>query len=276
MHLDPKIQTGLIAIIINVVFLFVIFKLINIVDKKIIEKIKRQETNSPLLRFVPIIMKIIKVLLVFIAITGVLQTQGYSISSIIAGFGIGGLAVGMAAKDTLANIFGSISILSDHVYRIGDYVKIDGVEGYVEDVSIRSTKIRDLDNFLTTVPNNMAANAIVINVSKAYKRLLKVTFGVTYSTSTDSIHKAQEILKEIATNHKEILKNFTIAIHDLGESSINIRFMGYINTGSYFKFLRVRGEFLDEAISKFRAANIDFAFPSRSIYIESDNSKVEN
>ena len=276
MHLDPKIQTGLIAIIINVVFLFVIFKLINIVDKKIIEKIKGQETNSPLLRFVPIIMKIIKVLLVFIAITGVLQTQGYSISSIIAGFGIGGLAVGMAAKDTLANVFGSISILSDHVYRIGDYVKIDGVEGYVEDVSIRSTKIRDLDNFLTTVPNNMAANAIVINVSKAYKRLLKVTFGVTYSSSTDSIHKAQEILKEIATNHKEILKNFTIAIHDLGESSINIRFMGYINTGSYFKFLRVRGEFLDEAISKFRAANIDFAFPSRSIYIESDNSKVEN
>ena len=276
MHLDPKIQTGLIAIIINVVFLFVIFKLINIVDKKIIEKIKRQETNSPLLRFVPIIMKIIKVLLVFIAITGVLQAQGYSISSIIAGFGIGGLAVGMAAKDTLANVFGSISILSDHVYRIGDYVKIDGVEGYVEDVSIRSTKIRDLDHFLTTVPNNMAANAIVINVSKAYKRLLKVTFGVTYSTSTDSIHKAQEILKEIATNHKEILKNFTIAIHDLGESSINIRFMGYINTGSYFKFLRVRGEFLDEAISKFRAANIDFAFPSRSIYIESDNSKVEN
>ena len=276
MHLDPKIQTGIIAIIINVVFLFVIFKLINIVDKKIIEKIKGQETNSPLLRFVPIIMKIIKVLLVFIAITGVLQTQGYSISSIIAGFGIGGLAVGMAAKDTLANVFGSISILSDHVYRIGDYVKIDGVEGYVEDVSIRSTKIRDLDNFLTTVPNNMAANAIVINVSKAYKRLLKVTFGVTYSTSTDSIHKAQEILKEIATNHKEILKNFTIAIHDLGESSINIRFMGYINTGSYFKFLRVRGEFLDEAISKFRAANIDFAFPSRSIYIESDNSKVEN
>lgn len=276
MHLDPKIQTGLIAIIINVVFLFVIFKLINILDKKIIEKIKGQETNSPLLRFVPIIMKIIKVLLVFIAITGVLQTQGYSISSIIAGFGIGGLAVGMAAKDTLANVFGSISILSDHVYRIGDYVKIDGVEGYVEDVSIRSTKIRDLDNFLTTVPNNMVANAIVINVSKAYKRLLKVTFGVTYSTSSDSIHKAQEILKEIATNHKEILKNFTIAIHDLGESSINIRFMGYINTGSYFKFLRVRGEFLDEAISKFRAANIDFAFPSRSIYIESDNSKIEN
>lgn len=276
MHIDPKIQTGILAIIINVIFLAAIFKVINIVDKKIIDKIKRQESNSPLLRFIPIIMKIIKVLLIFIAITGVLQTQGYSISSIIAGFGIGGLAVGMAAKDTLANIFGSISILSDHVYRIGDYVKVNGVEGYVEDVTIRSTKIRDLDNFLTTVPNNLVANAVVINVSKAYKRLLKINFGVTYSTDDDSINKAQEILKGIATNHKDILKDFTIAVHDLGDSSINIRFMGYIKTGSYFKFLKVRGEFLQQAIAGFRAANIDFAFPSRSIYIESDNSKIEN
>lgn len=276
MHIDPKIQTGILAIIINVIFLAAIFKVINIVDKKIIDKIKGQESNSPLLRFIPIIMKIIKVLLIFIAITGVLQTQGYSISSIIAGFGIGGLAVGMAAKDTLANIFGSISILSDHVYRIGDYVKVNGVEGYVEDVTIRSTKIRDLDNFLTTVPNNLVANAVVINVSKAYKRLLKINFGVTYSTDNDSINKAQEILKGIATNHKDILKDFTIAIHDLGDSSINIRFMGYIKTGSYFKFLKVRGEFLQQAIAGFRAANIDFAFPSRSIYIESDNSKIEN
>lgn len=271
-----KLQTNIIAIVINVIILIALFKLINVVDKKIIDKIKSQESNSPLLRFIPVIMKLLKVILVFLAITGILQTQGYSISSIIAGFGIGGLAVGMAAKDTLANIFGSISILSDHVYRIGDYVKVNGVEGYVEDVTIRSTKIRDLDNFLTTVPNNVVANAVVINVSKAYKRLLKVTFGVTYSTDNDSIKRAQEILKEVATNHKDILKNFTIAIHDMGESSINIRFMGYINTGSYFKFLRVRGEFLEQVIAGFRAENIDFAFPSRSIYIESDNSKIED
>ncbi len=276
MTLDPKLQNGLIAVGINIIALYVLFKVIDIVDRKIIDKIKSQESNSPLLRFIPIIMKIIKVVLVFIAITGILQTQGYSMSSIIAGFGIGGLAVGMAAKDTLADIFGSLSILSDKVYRIGDYVKVNGIEGYVEDISIRSTKIRDLDNFLNTIPNNVAANAIVTNVSQARKRLLKITFGVTYSTSDDSIEKAKQLLNEIGQNHKDIHNDFTIAIHDLGESSINIRFMGYVKTGSYFKFLKVRGEFIAEVVKAFRANGIDFAFPSRSIYIESDNTKIEN
>lgn len=276
MTLDPKLQAGLLAVVINAVALFVIFKIIDIVNRKIIEKIRNQESNSPLLRFIPIIMKVVKFVLVFIAITGILQTQGYSMSSIIAGFGIGGLAVGMAAKDTLADIFGSLSILSDKVYRIGDYVKVNGIEGYVEDISIFSTKIRDLDNFLITVPNNMAANAVVTNVSRATKRLLKITFGVTYSTSDEKIEQAKQILNDIGKNHKDIHNDFTIAIHDLGDSSINIRFMGYVKTGSYFKFLKVRGEFIELVVKAFRENNIDFAFPSRSIYIESDNSKIEN
>lgn len=271
-----NLQKGLIAVGINIVILAVCFKIIDIIDAKVINKIKTQESNSPLLRFVPILMRLLKVVLAFIAITGVLQSQGYSVSSILAGFGIGGLAVGMAAKDTLANIFGSISILSDRVYKIGDYVKIDGIEGYVEDVNIRSTKIRDLDNFLITVPNNIAANALITNVSNAKKRFLNLTFGVTYSTDNEKLKQAQQILRETAINHKEINNEFTIAIHDLGDSSINIRFRGYVKSGSYDKFLRVRGEFYQTVIERFREADIDFAFPSRSIYIESDNTKIEN
>lgn len=271
-----KLQAGLIATGINIVAILILFKIIDAINKKVMEKIKNQESDSPLLRFIPILMKFLKVIIVFIAITGIFQSQGYSMSSILAGFGIGGLAVGMAAKDTIANVFGSLTILSDHVYRIGDYVKINGIEGYVEEVSIRSTKIRDLDNFLINLPNNIVANSIVTNVSMAKKRLLKITFGVTYSTNNEMIQKAKDILKEIATEHKEIFNDFTIAVHDMGESSINIRFMGYIKSGSYYKFLRVRGEFLQLAIAAYRAAGIDFAFPSRSIYIESDATKIEN
>jgi len=271
-----KFQAGCIAVAINIVIIAICFKLIDVVNNKALEKIKSQESNSPLLRFVPILMKILKVLVVFIAITGILQSQGYSMSSIIAGFGIGGLAVGMAAKETIADVFGSISILTDHVYKIGDYVKINGVEGYVEDINIRSTKIRDLDNFLISVPNNVAANALITNVSKAKKRLLKETFGVVYSTNNELLQRAQDILREIATEHKEIHNDFTVAIHDMGESSINIRFMGYVKSGSYFKFLKVRGDFLQKVIAAYRAEGIDFAFPSRSLYIESGLEKIEN
>lgn len=272
----PIWKKGLIAIGVNLVLLAILFKVLDVADKKIRTKIQNSETNSPLLRFMPIITKLLKAVLIFIALTGFLQSQGYSVSSILAGFGIGGIAVGMAAKDALSNIFGSIEILSDHVYKVGDYVKVNDIEGYVEDINIRSTKIRDLDHFLISVPNNIAANAIVTNVSRAKKRFINITFGVTYSTDNDNLKKAQEILKETATEHKELHNEFTVAIHDLGESSINIRFRGYVKTGSYDKFLKVRGEFIEEVVRKYRDAGIDFAFPSQSVYIESDNSKIEN
>ena len=141
---------------------------------------------------------------------------------------------------------------------------------------MRSTKIRDLDNYLISIPNNLAANAIITNVSNAKKRFINVTFGLTYDTSDENLKKAQEILKETAIEHKDIHNEFTVAIHDLGDSTINIRFRGYVKGGSYDKFLKVRGEFLGQIIEKYRQADIDFAFPTRSVYIENGNSKIEN
>ena len=269
-------QKGLIAVGINLILIIVLFKIIDVVDEKIRKKIATDESTSPLLRFMPVIMKLLKGLVIFISVTGFLQSQGYSVSSILAGFGIGGIAVGMAAKEAIANIFGSIELLSDHVYKVGDYVKLNGIEGYVEDISVRSTKIRDLDNYLVNIPNNIAANAVITNVSRAKKRFLNITFGVTYSTSNEKLKIAQEILKEVATHHKDINNEFTIAVHDLGDSSINIRFRGYVKGGSYDKFLKVRGEFLEQVIQNYRAQNIDFAFPSRSIYVESGKLSSEN
>lgn len=266
----------ILILILNVIFIVVLFKIIDFVDKKIKDRIKLTESNSPLLRFMPVVMKLIKATLAFMALTGFLQSQGYSVSSILAGFGIGGIAVGMAAKDALANFFGSFEILSDHVYKIGDYVKVNGIEGWVEDITIRSTKIRDLDNFLINVPNNVAANSVITNVSRAKKRFLNITFGVLYSTDNEKLKLAQQILREVAMEHKEINNEFTIAIHTLADSSINIRFRGYVKSGSYEKFLKVRGEFYEIVIAKFREAGIGFAFPSRSIYIESDNTRVED
>ncbi len=272
----PNWEKGLIALGVNLVLIVVLFKVIDVVDARIKRKIQSEETDSPLLRFMPIIIKLLKAFVLFIALTGLLQSQGYSVSSIIAGFGIGGLAVGMAAKDAISNIFGSIEILSDHVYKVGDYVKVNGIEGYVEDINIRSTKIRDLDNYLISIPNNIAANAVITNVSRAHKRFINIVFGVTYSTDNEKIKCAQEILKEIAANHDEIHNDFNVAVYELADSSINIRFRGYVKSGSYDKFLRVRGDFYEKVVERFRAENIDFAFPSRSLYIERDNSKVEN
>lgn len=268
----PNWEKLLITTGINIILIIVLFKIIDVIDKKLRVKIQNEEINSPLLRFLPIITKLIKAVILFIAITGLMQSQGYSISSILAGFGIGGIAVSMAAKDALANIFGSLEILSDHAYKIGDYIKIDNIEGTVEDINIRSTKIRNLDNYLINIPNSLAAKAIIINVSEAKKRFINETFGITYSTSCEQITKAQEILENIAKENNNIHNDYTVAVHDLGESSINIKFRGYVKGGTYDKFLKVRGEFIEKVVKEYRTAGIDFAFPSQSIYIENNEN----
>lgn len=269
-------QKLLIEVGLNLIIIYAIFKILDFVDNKIKTKIQTTDSYSPILRFMPIIMKLLKGLVFFFAITSFLQSQGYSVSSIIAGFGIGGIAISMAAKDALANIFGSIEVISDHVYKVGDYIKVEGIEGTVEDINIRSTKIRDLDNFLINIPNSVTAKAVVTNISNAKKRFINETFGITYSTSDENIQKAIDILKEIADKHKDIHPDCKAYVSNLGDSSVNIKFRGYVKHGAFDKFTLVRGEFLQEVVKNFREAGIDFAFPSQSIYVESETAKIEN
>ena len=269
-------QKLLIEVSINLIIIYLIFKVLDFADRKIKEKLQNGEVNTPILKFIPIIMKLLKGLIIFFAVTSFLQSQGYSVSSIIAGFGIGGIAISMAAQGALANIFGSIEVISDKVYKVGDYIKVSGIEGTVEEINVRSTKIRDLDNFLINIPNSVTAKSVVTNVSNAKKRFINEVFGVTYSTSDDKIQEAINILKEIAEEHKDLHKDCKVYVDTLASSSINIKFRGYVKHGAFDKFTLVRGEFIQEVVKRFRQAGIDFAFPSQSIYIESDNTKIEN
>ena len=261
---------------INLIVIYVIFKILDFINNKIKNKLEKNDTHTAMLRFLPIIVKLLKALIIFFAVTSFLQSQGYSVSSIIAGFGIGGIAISMAAQGALANIFGSVEVISDKVYKVGDYIKVSGIEGTVEEINIRSTKIRDLDNFLINIPNSVTAKSVVTNVSNANKRFINEVFGVTYSTSDEKIQEAIDILKEIAEEHKDLHKDCKVYVDTLASSSINIKFRGYVKHGAFDKFTLVRGEFIQEVVKRFRQAGIDFAFPSQSIYIESDNTKIEN
>ena len=256
----------ILGIIINLVIIYVLFKTTDMLMNKLKNKFG-SNSNLPVNHIIPILAKVIKFLIAFVIIASFLQSQGYSLTSLIAGFGITGLAVGFAAQQTIASMFGTVSILSDKVYKLGDYVKVNGVEGTVESISIRSTKIRTLDNFLITVPNDTCANSIVENISAAGKRKLDISFGVTYDTPDEKIKEAMDIIKEVITARSDIHKDFHIFIDKLDSSSINLRFFGYVKTKSYFNFAVIRGSIYQEIIKKFRASGIDFAFPSQTIYM---------
>lgn len=153
--------------IINLLLIAVLFKAVDMMGEKLKNHIINKDGSSQLTQFVPILDKILKFLIVFFIVASFLQSHGYSVSSLITGFGITGLAVGFAANATISNIFGTLAIFSDKAYKIGDYIIANGVEGTVEDVNIRSTKIRTLDNFLYIVPNSSVATGNICNISRA-------------------------------------------------------------------------------------------------------------
>lgn len=162
----------IIEFILVLAVVFALFKIIDIFNKKLKDKILSKHADTTILGFLPLVDKLLKITIVFLAIATILQSHGYSITSLIAGFGITGLAVGFGAQATISNIFGSFSLLADKAYKIGDYVIFNQsihdkpVEGIVEDINLRSTKIRCFDGGLIIVPNNVVANGVVKNISQ--------------------------------------------------------------------------------------------------------------
>ena len=264
----------IIGVIINVVIIITINKIIDTLELKITSKLREKHSDSSLVNLLPILIKVLKAIIIFMLLAGFLQSFGYNVSSLIAGFGITGLAVGFAAKEAIGNVFGSLGLLGDRVYKIGDYIKFDDIEGYVEKINLRSTSIRTLDNFVVNVPNNTIANEAITNVSKCKKRKIDIIVGVEYGTSNEKLDRAVEILKEIATNDEKIIGSgmFT-SIEELADSSINIRLFAYTTETAWAKYKVVKGNVIKQIIHRFREEGISFAFPSTSVYIEKMGSE---
>ena len=256
------------GVIINVVLIMVINKVINIFEMKLSSKLREKHSDSTLVNLLPVLIKVLKAVIIFMLLVGFLESFGYNVSSIIAGFGITGLAVGFAAKEAIGNVFGSVGLLGDRVYKIGDYIKFDNIEGYVEKINLRSTSIRTLDNFVVNVPNNTIANEAITNVSKCKKRKIDITVGVEYGTSNEKLDRAVEILKDIATNDEKIIGSgmFT-SIEALADSSINIRLFAYTSETAWAKYKVIKGNIIRQIIHRFREEGIEFAFPSTSVYM---------
>lgn len=162
----------IVEFIIILLVVFVLFKVIDIFNANLKNKVLAKHSDTTILGFMPLIDKLLKITIVFLALATILQSHGYSITSLIAGFGITGLAVGFGAQTTIANVFGSFSLLADKAYKIGDYIIVNqsvhdkAVEGVVEDINLRSTKIRTTDGGLIIIPNNIVANGVVKNISQ--------------------------------------------------------------------------------------------------------------
>lgn len=223
------------------------------------------KTNSKLDdQLVPIIRKAVKGGVLGIALIIILDNFGFDVFGLVAGLGIGGIAIAFAAKETIADMFGGLSVLLSKPFVVGDFVTIGSVSGTVAEIGLRYTRIRNWDGRLVTMPNSQVATAIVENISSEPTRKIKLNIGLTYDTPHKDVVKAMKILKDVIESFEECKKEPNISFSEFQASSLNILVMYYVKKD----WIRVRGE-VNLAIKKeFDKAKLNFALPSQSIYIE--------
>lgn len=257
----------LIGVLVNVVIIYVFCKLADAFNSKLESRLRKKSPDSPLVNLMPVLTRIAKAVVIFMLLAGFLQSFGYNVTSLIAGFGITGLAVGFAAKEAIGNIFGSFGLLADKVYKVGEYISFNGYEGTVEAVNLRSTTIRTLEGFRVNVPNNVLANEEITNVSQADQRRIDISVDVEYGTSNEKLERAVEILAEIARDDKDIKEGEFAFIDNMAPSSIVVRLVAYTPEITWAGVTKVKSRILKEIIEKYREEGIEFAFPSTSVYM---------
>jgi MscS family membrane protein len=217
---------------------------------------------------VPFVRKSLRVFIVILAAIIVIQNLGYSTSGLLASLGIGGMALAFASKDALANIFGSLMIIFDRPFKIGDVVVAGSMEGIVEEVGFRSTKIRTPAKTLISVPNSIIANMPLDNVSRMPRRRIKLAIGLTYATTPAQMREAVARLRVLLTTHPDLdPESVQVNFTDFGASSLDIAITCFSITTVLGEHLNVREEVCLRIMDLLEELGLQFAFPSRTVYL---------
>jgi MscS family membrane protein len=224
----------------------------------------------------PVIRKSLRVTIIILILVQIAQIlSDKPITSIIAGLGIGGLAIALAAQDTIKNFFGSVFLFFDRPFEIGDRIVVDGHDGPVEELGLRSTKIRTFEGHIVTVPNGELANKTIQNIGKRpYIRRI-VNLAITYDTPPEKIDRALELVKNILANHEGMHKDFPPCVYfnDFNSTSLNIRVIYWYHPPNYWDFMAFTERFNKEVFRRFSEEKIDFAFPTQTLYLAGDPSR---
>lgn len=229
-----------------------------------------EETESDIDDYlVPVIGRVVRVGLFALVFIVIVQQWGYDVTSLLAGLGIGGLAFALAAKPTLSNWFGSIMIFTDRPFGIGDWIEIDAGEGFVEEVGLRSTRIRTWEDSLITIPNADIASKSIENLSARRRRRIEANVELVYSTTLEQIHEILERIRTLLAEHEEVDEDGQIVrFTEFGDSALVIYVQCYARVTNRPEYYRVREDIHFQITEAVREAGSSFAFPSRSLYVE--------
>jgi MscS family membrane protein len=220
-------------------------------------------------QLVPILRKLAKFILVVIGVIFYMQSNGYPVSGILAGMGIGGLAMALAAQDSISGIFASIVIFLDKPFMVDDFIEVNGVIGTVEEIGIRSTRIRTVEKTLVTLPNKEIMDSNINNYSKRPMRRTATTVGVTYDTTPQKMKELLKQLRQMMKDDEDVdNENVYVNFTGFGDSSLDIEMKYFILTVEYQKWLNKREDINLKIMQIVYDLGLDFAFPSTTVYLE--------
>jgi MscS family membrane protein len=220
-------------------------------------------------QLIPMMRQAAQILVLVLGTIYIADEVGFDVWKLAAGVGIGGLAFALAAQDTVANLFGSVNIFVDRPFQIGDWVKIGKVEGVVEEVGFRSTRVRTFYNSLVTIPNSSITNANVDNLGLRTRRRTKFVLGVTYNTPPDKLAAFVEGIRAILAMHPSVQRTYEVHLYNLGTSGIEILVYYHLIVPGWHEELCARSQNILEFMRLADDLGISFAFPSTSVYVES-------
>jgi MscS family membrane protein len=225
---------------------------------------------------VPLIGKTLKVFVTVIGIVFIAANLNLNVSSLLASLGLGGLAFALAAKDVVQNLFGSITVILDRTFHTGDWIIVNDIEGSVEEVGLRSTRVRTFYDSLITVPNSIFITAKVDNMGNRRYRRLKCNVSLTYDTPPDKIEAFCEGVRELIRLHPYMRKDyFHVYLNSLGASSLDVLVYVFWETPDWSTELRERQRFLLDILRLAKAQGIDMAFPTQTLHLLTPNDEQQ-
>lgn len=259
----------------------IIWFILNVTNQIVMPRTKARarKSSTPIDEILyPMLITLFKVFIISFGVMIVIEACGGDVSKILATLGIGGAALALASKDTLANFFGSLVILLDNPFVLGDWVTINGFEGNIHEIRLRTTKVRTFDDTIVTIPNSLLTNTQIDTRGK-YKSKMDCSFGVLYSTTPEQIEKIvnelESYIHEQAIGEERKFEPKTyIYFSGFGDSSMNITVVLYTHNTSYKEHVKLKHQVLLEIIRIVKRVGTGFAFPTRTIDLPSEPIRI--
>ena len=266
---------GVLKLVTIVAAVVAIFAIIRLVSDYVHRRAKRTDRKFDDL-IVPITATTLRVVTIVVAsVVAIATFIGTVPSALLGGLGIGGVAIALASQETLSNFFGSITVLFDRPFEVGDWVVIDGLEGEVETVGFRSTRIRTGMNSQVTLPNSKLAAAAIDNWGRRRYRRYLTRLGVEYSTTPDQMHAFCEGIRELIRRQPHTRKDFYAAyFNDFGGSALEILLVVFFEVPDWPTELRERHRLLTDILQLAERLGVGFAFPTQTVYLHRSDAPL--